>query len=391
MNILFMGLIYDGIQETSILEKSKIGLQASVNHFQWKIINGIRENREKVSIISTIPIATYPKYKDILVKSKISSECLNELGFINIPVFKQISRFYNARKALKQYIRCHDGTIHIIVYQSYLPFIIAALLEHEKDIKIYPIIADMVGKYGVLPNKLFKRIGRLIYGYIMNYCICKCDGIIAITSAMVEALSIESKPHVTIEGIAEKKNIYKGPYEYNEVKTLFYSGSLGRKSNVLELVKQFSAYKDESIKLLICGSGGDEKYIIEYAKNDKRIEFLGFVEHDKALELQRKADILINPRKCDLFTKYSFPSKLIEYLGTGKPVITNRLIGIPDEYDPFLHYFKTDNMIDDIIDVLKQGRKKLECQGELAKNFLEKNKLSLYQAKKIITLLEKNE
>ena len=45
----------------------------------------------------------------------------------------------------------------------------------------------------------------------------------------------------------------------------------------------------------------------------------------------------MNPRSADAeYTKYSFPSKTIEYLATGVPVVMNRLPGIPEEYEYFV-------------------------------------------------------
>ena len=49
--------------------------------------------------------------------------------------------------------------------------------------------------------------------------------------------------------------------------------------------------------------------------------------------MQRQATILVNPRTSEgEYTKYSFPSKTMEYLLSGKSVIINRLPGIPEEY-----------------------------------------------------------
>jgi glycosyltransferase involved in cell wall biosynthesis len=51
------------------------------------------------------------------------------------------------------------------------------------------------------------------------------------------------------------------------------------------------------------------------------------------LELQRAASVLVNPRRPEgEFTKYSFPSKTMEYLASSKQVIMHRLPGMPPEY-----------------------------------------------------------
>ena len=53
--------------------------------------------------------------------------------------------------------------------------------------------------------------------------------------------------------------------------------------------------------------------------------------------MQRAAiGLLITRPSVDPYVRYSFPSKLLEYMGTGVPVLTTRLPGIPGEYYEFL-------------------------------------------------------
>ena len=51
----------------------------------------------------------------------------------------------------------------------------------------------------------------------------------------------------------------------------------------------------------------------------------------------RQATVLVNPRPSRQdFTAFSFPSKTLEYLAAGKPVLSTRLPGIPEEYFGYL-------------------------------------------------------
>jgi glycosyltransferase involved in cell wall biosynthesis len=57
------------------------------------------------------------------------------------------------------------------------------------------------------------------------------------------------------------------------------------------------------------------------------------------LSLQRQATVLVNPRGGTAeFTKYSFPSKIMEYLLSGTPAVIRRLPGIPEEYGEHLQF-----------------------------------------------------
>ena len=54
-------------------------------------------------------------------------------------------------------------------------------------------------------------------------------------------------------------------------------------------------------------------------------------------DLQTRCDVLINPRPAEgEYTKYSFPSKTMEYLLSGSKVVMHRLDGIGDEYYKYI-------------------------------------------------------
>ena len=78
------------------------------------------------------------------------------------------------------------------------------------------------------------------------------------------------------------------------------------------------------------------------------------VTHEKATELQANAYALINPRRNEgEYTKYSFPSKTMEYLSTGLPVIAYMLDGMPEEYREVIICPK-DNSISSLSDTIKE-------------------------------------
>ena len=134
---------------------------------------------------------------------------------------------------------------------------------------------------------------------------------------------------------------------------IFYTGTLHEKFGVMNLVRAFRTIHSENYELVICGVGDSEEAIKAAAEEDSRIHFLGKLPRDQVLEWQSKATVLVNPRQNnEEFTKYSFPSKTMEYLSSGVPLVAYKLDGIPDEYDPFIHYVKDDS-IECLADTLK--------------------------------------
>jgi glycosyltransferase involved in cell wall biosynthesis len=83
----------------------------------------------------------------------------------------------------------------------------------------------------------------------------------------------------------------------------------------------------------------------------------------------RKADVLVNPRQNDeAYTKYSFPSKNIEYLLSGNPVVAYMLDGVPEEYRKFMSIVPDDG-VDSLKDTILAAQKSVaaaEALGYLA-------------------------
>ena len=67
--------------------------------------------------------------------------------------------------------------------------------------------------------------------------------------------------------------------------------------------------------------------------------YCGKVDNATMLSIQKSADLLICPRKPDDYTtKYTFPSKVLEYICSGVPVLSNALLGIPEEYKEYISF-----------------------------------------------------
>jgi len=90
---------------------------------------------------------------------------------------------------------------------------------------------------------------------------------------------------------------------------------------------------------VLAGKGPKEGAVREYCEKDPRATYLGFVAPTVVDEYQNRADALVNPRTSKYnFVKYSFPSKNMECIASGRPFVAHRLDCIPGEYDPYILY-----------------------------------------------------
>ena len=238
-------------------------------------------------------------------------------------------------------------------------------------------------------RNLVRKIYRNAYNKKAKQSLDSFDGFVLLTDAMAERMEIKV-PYVVMEGIAgERKEL---PVSEKNEKSVFYSGSMNIKYGIGVLLDAFAKIEDPDMKLILCGLGDAEELIKQRAENDPRIKFLGKVAHEKALELQQQATVLVNPRQNnEEFTKYSFPSKTMEYLASGTPVVAYKLDGIPDEYDQYINYAPDDSpetlasTIQRICEMSDNDRAEM---GKRARNFVLEEKNNIKQTKRILDFIK---
>ena len=239
-------------------------------------------------------------------------------------------------------------------------------------------------------SSLIKRIFTPVYISLTNSLNHVYDGYVFMTKYM-ESL-FPKRPSIIIEGIVptNDREVCTIARE-NDVFVVMYAGSLHESMGVRKLVDAFGEGLDD-VELWIYGSGDSEEYIMEKAKNHNNIKFYGRVKYETILEQEKKADLLVNPRCSENeFTKYSFPSKLMEYMQSGTPVLTTRLKGIPEDYYDYMFFIDNetiDGVRSAIRETLSLGKETL-CQiGEKASRYVLHNKNSTVQASKVYYFID---
>ena len=105
---------------------------------------------------------------------------------------------------------------------------------------------------------------------------------------------------------------------------LMYLGSLNVARGPDLLLEAFLEWDHPGARLVYVGSGPLEASLKRAAGSDDRIQFHGFVsDTNRLLALYAEADILVNPHRVDVAkARYVFPSKLAQYLASGRPVVS---------------------------------------------------------------------
>ena len=109
------------------------------------------------------------------------------------------------------------------------------------------------------------------------------------------------------------------------------------------------------------------------------------------IQEQLTASLLLNPRLTDAeYVKYSFPSKTMECMASGTPLLTTKLPGMPKEYYPYVYFFENESeegMLETFQSVLSKTEEELHADGARAKDFVLENKTNIVQAKKLIAFI----
>lgn len=178
-------------------------------------------------------------------------------------------------------------------------------------------------------------------------------------------------------------------------KIVIYAGGLHEEYGIKSLVDGFRKLNESDTELHLFGHGPMVEDIEQLMSEDNRIKYFGIVPNSKVVEAELQATLLVNPRPTvEDFTKYSFPSKNIEYMVSGTPILTTVLAGMPREYHEYV-YLLEDESTDGIHDKLKEllldtPQEELRLKGRRAKEFVLENKNNIYQANRIIDFIKTN-
>ncbi|WMJ78081.1 MULTISPECIES: glycosyltransferase [unclassified Sedimentibacter] len=403
MDILFLGGVFDN---DSYIKKSKKSVQNAANLLQWNIVNGIESGLEKpVNILNSVFVGSFPEqYSEIFIKSynwnHVKGALDRNVGFINIAGIKHITRACNLSKEIKKWASQESGEKIIIAYAMHTPFLYAIrqAKKTNPEIKICLIVPDLPQfmKLGTNPGVLY-RIFKPLDIKLINKLIKYIDYYVFLTKHMAEYFHISAEKYVVVEGMVDSNEIIRDyesiSHSEEKEKTILYTGTLNFKYGIQKLLDAFKLIDRPNYKLLICGAGEAKGRIVELSKSDSRVEYLGLLNRQEVVSLQRKATVLINPRGYeDEYTKYSFPSKIMEYLKSGRPTIAYKLPGIPEEYDKFIYFINdmtAESMASKILQVCEEDSDILDEFGRTAKEFVLTKKNNIKQCEKIINLLTK--
>ncbi len=373
---------------------------AQTKRFGEALLSAITKNFDgNITVLSFAPLLDFPRCKHLIspiakwhIEDKIKAYLL---PFINISGLKHFTKFIFA------FLFCLIWAFHqgnkkglLLLHGVQSCNIWAALLVGKLfSFNVVPFLTDDLG----IPLKWegkFIRLMRILDVFLIKMAMRRVNGVASMTLPLANKWAPQ-KPKIIINAIYNEK---MEKYNYNpqiDEEDIFYVGYFGglyEEYGVILLLEAFAKIKKDNWHLIIGGRGPLENKVKEIAKNYKNINYLGFLSDIDLKNIYNKINVFVNPRlTTSQICLYSFPSKLVEYMGTGKPVVSTNLPTLDDKFKEHLILMKEDTA-DELINCLDYVSRWKKDQYNLWRiktiNFIKEELSPKTQGRKIIEFIE---
>lgn len=340
------------------------------------------------------------KYADFKVERKSwtrknGSENVS-ISFKNVRYIAHVLRAMALRREAEQWaIKNRAYKLVVLVYGMQSSSLSAALRIKQltQDVHICLIIPDLP-QYMDFDMSAIKKILKGLDWQVLKRQFNSIDSFVLYAEPMAQFLGIPDYKWMLMEGSLSAEEIPPEPHPYfrNKTTIVMYSGQIDKRYGIIEMLQAIELIKDDKYEFWFTGKGNAMHELSEAIKRDPRIKYLGFLpSREDLLQKQQQASMLINLRlPNEPGSTYAFPSKLLEYMASGRPVLTPKIGGIPEEYYKYLIIISS-VLPSDIANAIQRTAAMSEEQyrqvGKFARRFIVENKTSHIQAQRIISFL----
>ena len=371
MKILFCGTVVPESIEYQVKDISAAG-----NRFQNNMVCNLKTLGHEVETVSYVAMEIPKVLKDMLLEKDSFND---SSGAKSHYIFRQNGGFKDTLLAVKKCKEIVRNLISkydlVLCYNVFYSFFFIPELAKRFQKKNILILADYSGpeSYHSIKNKIYARMQMQI---MRQY-----NKVIGLSANIQKKLKPGQKFLLMEGGIDENfYNQFAEKSSQNEGKVIFmYSGLLSKVTGVDILLHAVLEMKEKSFELRISGKGDLEQQVCDAAENDERICYLGHMEYDEYIENLKKVDVLINPRNMELpENQNNFPSKIMDYLATGKAILSSKFIGWKKFEEGIIFYDNTDMLkheMENFISGQYVREDIYEKNRQMASDYLWKNQL----------------
>jgi len=277
---------------------------------------------------------------------------------------------------------------NILVYNIYLPSI-SSLFKVSKitKSKLFAILYDL----GVPPKRL--GLSRLtMWAYKIGEkkakkYLPKISGRIVINENIATNYA-PNEDYILVDGGINdqvKSHLFPLAKSTKSKFTFVLAGMLWDQNGTKLVLEMLKAYPDLDVSIVFAGRGMDVPLIEDASVNDSRIKYAGSLTLNELFKLYEEADVLLNLR-IEEDVDFHFPSKLLEYMVTGRHVISTPIAHAERDYGEYITFVKDitpDGLYMAIKEVIARKKETLYKTGLRAREFMLKYKNWGYQTSRI--------
>ena len=368
----------------------------AVQKFSRLLLKGFVSNGADIATLSAIPISSKIWKKCVWnEKSEIENGVkYNYIPFFNIPLLRHICLlvytffyvfFWGLKDRKNRCIICDVLNVSLCMSAVWAAKLVG--------LKCVGVVTDIPGLMMGQSKKshIMSAIVTINKSFLSSF-----THYVLLTEQMNGVVNPHNKPYIIMEGLADDdmKSIEETEIAKQTPKVLMYAGGLHERYGLKMLVDAFAQLKTKDWNLVIYGSGPYTDELKKKCTQDTRIIYKGVAPNDEVVKAELAASLLVNPRPThEEFTKYSFPSKNIEYMVSGTPLLTTRLPGMPQEYNDYVYLFDeetTDGYMKKLNEIFSLPCTELYNRGKNGRQFILTYKSNIVQAGRIIEFMNKN-
>lgn len=364
--------------------------------YQSELLLGLRSAGLLPSIIlSIIPIPAYPKSPRIWITSDksrlVGGVRVRFLPFLNITPLKQVTiGLSTVWELLKWGWRSRHASFRAVYSYnlSVPPGLFTLIGARCIGARALVSLCDINVPGETVPAGLAWRLDYWLHRKLIP----RFDGHVVASEATASDF-LPGRPYVLLEGgignelLDRTGDANRRCDTSSECFVVSTAGRLDESNGILTVLRAFAQLEGGQYRLRIAGTGPFEALVREAALADPRIEYLGLISFDDVLKLYSSSHVLVNMRMTKtLNTRYFFPSKMMEYLASGTPVITTSAGHIEKEFGSFVYLLESETseaLANTIRLVASQDAQHRQEMGQKARTYMRTHKMWQMQTQRV--------